>query len=253
MNIFRLIYVLLGSVVVNQRIPEIHYDIEVGNIRFVESNQDDVDFINKCRLLGLNKDTVFKRKESVTDADGDKITGIVRMLRSGYGDKIWIERGNKIYENIDPYFQYGEYPKYSIGDIVNGTYYKGGMITKYLSNGSYEITFLDGKKIQASIKSITGASNKLLNLDVPEYRGSYGQFSDWLEKSGISVYPARKTGIYTEIEFRLHRILEGLIRIYGNSASVAYRLNGKSYAFTATSFDDFVDKMENRLALYLRD
>lgn len=138
--------------------PEIVYDYNNGikpvfltaGYGFVETSQDNVNFINDCIAHGDNKDQIFNRQRTlqVLDIEGnsDKITGVVRLIENNdYGSKIIIARNKRnidhLYENIEPIWLMTDKPNvpFSINERIKTKTGETGVIRIYTGSGFYDV------------------------------------------------------------------------------------------------------------------
>lgn len=250
MNIFRYISLFITKLV---RKPEIDFDFTESGYMFAKASNAEANFIEYCQDRDLNKDSIFKRKITISDADGNKISGVARIVKSQFGDKIWVSRKNEIYECLEP-INNGEYQKYELEDIVDTTQYKGGMITKYLGNGAYELTFADNRKVPVQINTIIGISKTILNLKTYSIDATEREVLRFL--FDVQLLPddyKTEFADHTEIRFSYSDILDGVVSIFNEIIVTRYKLSRSRLPvqFSCKTVEEFAEQMEERLGLYM--
>lgn len=240
--------------------PDIFWDEEFGDIKFVECDDGASEFIRDCQKHGYNKDTVFKRSITI-----EGISGVISAIRNEkYGDKIHVDRKGQIYEAIEPLSTEENQP-YEIGDIVEGNYYDQSKIMKYEGSGFYEIQSKSGDKQKVHINSMRTPKvkeptvNSIGSSTIPKSQKLAEEIRQWAVQSGWTATPVEagesKTGkVYFATGFLFPRAFKGVIQVYGPKfIAIKYEFRGNTCKEIAKSPEEFHDIMQEKFGAFIME
>jgi hypothetical protein len=240
----------------NNQFPSVFWDIQDAGVRFIKASKEKSDFITNCIKNGLNKDIVFKKKISIEDCNEETLTGIIQMYKDEKnGSKVFIERKKVIYEAIDPVWSGSDYkePEFQVGDIVDGNFYKGGKILRYLANGYYSLGFSDGSTADVSIMSMKKESDGSVSIPPKSATKKDSNKTDYQEEDQEEdqedqeyeeiPFTASKKASAEDLAIEISDWLQSvrLVRLYGGEVCKEESNSGKRYYSVGFSYPRSLD------------